>query len=259
ADGGGVSIAEMYDLVILKEDEYGNWKFHQVYEDWFSVPLLGKQKRASITIDEPGNYIISLNKTAGVGVLSGSGLEIEGDTLFDYNNPTSVSGEKRGNMLTDINNFGDNLGQDEFDEHNTTVTKITFDGQEYLVPSNGILTVEGEHGTLTVEPTGEYTYALKEGALPAYGTKESFGYTITNAETGDSSTANLEINLVQTPSNVLPATNETLWLAPEAQEITIPPADELSSKSWSEVAGLGLGIADVDAVIIENGMDIHVG
>src|SRR5699024_2364006 len=63
ADGGGVSIAEMYDLVILKEDEYGNWKFHQVYEDWFSVPLLGKQKRASITIDEPGNYIISLNKT----------------------------------------------------------------------------------------------------------------------------------------------------------------------------------------------------
>src|SRR5699024_3755106 len=28
---------------------------------------------------------------------------------------------------------------------------------------------------------------------------------------------------------------------------------------WSEVAGLGLGIADVDAVIIENGMDIHVG
>src|SRR5699024_7113614 len=95
--------------------------------------------------------------------------------------------------------------------------------------------------------------------LPAYGTKESFGYTITNAETGDSSTANLEINLVQTPSNVLPATNETLWLAPEAQEITIPPADELSSKSWSEVAGLGLGIADVDAVIIEHGMDIHVG
>src|SRR5699024_3850002 len=155
ADGGGVSIAEMYDLVILKEDEYGNWKFHQVYEDWFSVPLLGKQKRASITIDEPGNYLISLNKTAGVGVLSGSGLEVEGDTLYDYNNPTSLSGEKSGNVLTDVNNLDGDLGRDVFDEHNTTVTTITFDGQEYEIPSNGILNVEGEYGTLTIDPAGD--------------------------------------------------------------------------------------------------------
>jgi len=259
ADGGGISIGQVFDLVVLKEDEYGNWKFYQVYEDWFTIPFLGYRQEESITLNDPGNYAVFLSGKAGVGVLAGAGLEVIGDTVFDYNNPESVSGEISGNVLTDVNNFGSEFGQDIYDKENTTVTKVTFDGVEYDVPSNGILTIDAEHGTLTIDPTGKYTYEVKDGALPAYGTTEKFTYTITNGVTGDSSSADLTIELVQNPSNVLPSANDTLWLDPATEEIPIDDGDKLSSKSWSEIAGVGLGIADVSAVIIENGMDITVG
>lgn len=262
AGGGGISIADFYDLVVFKEDAYGNTKYYDYYDDWFAVPFLGMTKEGSITINEPGNYHIMLVAKGGVKAIGGTELKVIKDTVIDYNDYESASGRKQGNMMTDPNFLGENdeLGEDIFVSEDTTVTSVTYDGVSYDVPSNKSVSIEAEHGTLKVWADGEYSYTLREGAEPEFGDTERFEYTITNEKTKESSTAELNISLVQTPSSLIPNTTETLFLAPEAEKIDIPDDMVLSKKTWGSVAGIGLGpVADVGLITVENGLEITVG
>ncbi|WP_286638507.1 BapA/Bap/LapF family large adhesin [Thiopseudomonas alkaliphila] len=259
-EGGGVSIGDTYDLIIFKEDAYGNTKFYDVYDSWFTVPFLGMTKNGEITITEPGKYHIMLSAKAGVKVIGGATLKVTKDTVVDYNNYESVSGVKKGNVITDL----DVSGKDQVDApDDTRITKITYKDDkgthEVDVPAVGSTVIELTHGTLTVSAKGNYTYKLNEGANPEFGEKEEITYTLTNSKTGDSSDAKLTINLVDKPSNLVP--DSTVWLdmKPEAKEIDIPAKDQLSSKSWANILGVGLGIADIGLIAIENGLEIKVG
>ncbi|WP_425272067.1 BapA/Bap/LapF family large adhesin [Psychrobacter pasteurii] len=260
AGGGGVSIGDTYNLIIYKEDAYGNTKFYDVYDDWFTVPLLGQTKTGEISITEPGKYHIMLSAKAGVKVIGGTRLEVRKDTVMDYNEYESVSGVHQGNVITDL----DLSGKDQIDEpDNTRITKITYENDkgthEVDVPAVGSTVIQLAHGTLTMSAKGNYTYKLNEGANPKFGAQEKVTYTITNSKTGDSSSADLTINLVDKPSNLVP--DSTVWLdmKPEAKEIDIPAKDKLSSKTWADILGVGLGIADIGLIAIENGLEIKVG
>lgn len=65
---------------------------------------------------------------------------------------------------------------------------------------NGILVIEGEYGTLTIEPDGSYTYALHNDNAEVNALKdnetltEAFTYTLTDTD-GDSDTATLTITI----------------------------------------------------------------
>src|SRR5699024_3655759 len=260
ADGGGVSIGDTYDLIIYKEDAYGNTKFYDVYDDWFTVPFLGFRQTGEISITEPGKYHIMLSAKAGVKVIGGAGLEVTKDTVIDYNEYQSVSGVQKGNVITDP----DVSGKDQIDEpDNTRITKITYQDaggtHEVDIPAVGSTVIQLTYGTLTISAKGNYTYKLNEGANPQFGEQEKVTYTITNSNTGDSSSADLTINLVDKPSNIVP--DSTVWLdmKPEAKEIDIPAKDQLSSKTWADIASVGLGIADIGLIAIENGLEINVG
>ncbi|HZJ93284.1 MAG TPA: Ig-like domain-containing protein, partial [Thiopseudomonas sp.] len=260
ADGGGVSIGDTYDLIIYKEDAYGNQKFYDVYDSWFTVPFLGMTKNGEISITEPGNYHIMLSAKAGVKVIGGAGLEVTKDTVVDYNDYQGVSGVHKGNVITDL----DVSGKDQIDEPSQTrITKITYKDTEGThevdVPAVGSTVIQLTNGTLTISAQGNYTYKLDEGATPEFGAQEEVTYTITNSNTGDSSSAKLTINLVDKPSNLVP--DSTVWLdmKPEATEIAIPAKDQLSSKTWADIVGVGLGIADIGLIAIENGLEINVG
>ena len=263
AGGGGISIADFYDLVVFKEDAYGNTKYYDYYDDWFAVPFLGMTKEGSITINEPGNYHIMLVAKGGVKAIGGTELKVIKDTVIDYNDYESASGRKQGNMMTDPNFLGENdeLGEDIFVSEDTTVTSVTYDGVSYDVPSNKSISIEAEHGILKVFADGSYNYTLKEGAEPSFGDTERFEYTITNEKTKESSTAELNISLVQTPSTLVPDTTEILHLAPKAELIEVPSDMALKgTTTWGSVAGIGLGpVADVGLITVENGLEITVG
>ncbi|NLZ77909.1 MAG: type I secretion C-terminal target domain-containing protein, partial [Gammaproteobacteria bacterium] len=251
---------DTYDLIIYKEDAYGNTKFYDVYDNWFTVPFLGMTKNGEITITEPGTYQIMLSSKAGVKVIGGAGLKVTKDTVIDYNEYQSVSGVKKGNVITDL----DVSGKDQVDApDDTRITKITYeDGKgthEVDVPAVGSTVIQLTHGTLTVSAKGNYTYKLNEGANPEFGEQEEVTYTITNSNTGDSSSANLTINLVDKPSNLVPDSTVLLDMKPEAIAKDIPEKDKLTSKTWADIASVGLGIADIGLIAIENGMDINVG
>lgn len=266
AGGGGVSIGDTYNLVIFQKDPFGNIKFYDVYEDWFIVPFLGMTQTEQInTISEPGTYYIMLQSKAGVKVIGGAELEVRGDEVTDKRSGEyeSVSGQIRGNVITDFDAKGiDNID----DPHNTKVTKIIYTDSadsrhEVDVPTFGNKTIQLEYGKLTISADGSYTYRLDEGARPEFGYEEKVEYTITNSNTGDSSSADLTIKLLDKPSAQTPGETVFLNLAPEANEITVPNNMVLAERTtWGDVAGVGLGpVADVGAIVIDNGLEITVG
>src|SRR5690606_3118119 len=65
---------------------------------------------------------------------------------------------------------------------------------------NGILVIEGEYGTLTIEPDGSYSYALNNDNAEVNALKtgetliDEFSYTLTDID-GDSDTATLTITI----------------------------------------------------------------
>ncbi len=92
----------------------------------------------------------------------------------------SESNTATGNVLAN-----DDQGQDG----NGVVTIVTFEGQDYAVPENGTVTVQGNYGTLVLESNGDYSYQAND--LNSDET-DLFSYTMRDAD-GDTSTANLSI------------------------------------------------------------------
>ena len=258
ADGGGISIGEAHDLVVLKQDQWGNWNVVQMHKDWFVIGFLGEIKNGAISIEEPGNYKVYLSKTNGVGVLSGSGLEIIDDKVFDNTNIIEMSGAVSGNVLTDINNHDDQIGtisgQDIYNE-NVVIDSIQFGNESYSIDQSVETSLQGLYGTLVIYPDGNYTYTLDEGALPELGTVETFSYTLKDQLTGQTSTADLNI-ILNTESKDLDPVIQTLTV--NTQPVMVPVETPLEDSSQVNVASVGLGIADIKVATIEKGMEINV-
>lgn len=258
ADGGGISIGEAHDLVVLKEDEWGNWNVVQMHKDWFVIGFLGEIKNGAISIDEPGNYKVYLAKTNGIGVLSGSGLEIIGDKVFDNTEIVEMSGAVSGNILTDINNHDEQIGtisgQDIYSD-TVIIESIQFGAESYSVDQSVETSIQGLYGKLVIMPNGEYTYTLDEGVLPTLGTVETFSYTLKDQLNGNTSSADLNI-ILNTKSTDLDPILQTLTV--DTQPVVVPVETPLADSSQVNVASIGLGIADVKVVTIETGMEINV-
>ena len=65
---------------------------------------------------------------------------------------------------TIILNGGPGAADDLSEDTLNTVTKVTFEGTDYVVPAGGSATVNGDYGTLVINSDGSYTYTL----LPQY-------------------------------------------------------------------------------------------
>lgn len=81
----------------------------------------------------------------------------------DWNNFDTNAGTTSGNVVTGLNG---GAGADDTlskDGHNT-VTKITFKGVDYPVPTSGEATVNGDYGVLKIKADGSYTYTLYTGS-----------------------------------------------------------------------------------------------
>ncbi|PRB82896.1 VCBS domain-containing protein [Pseudomonas sp. MYb185] len=102
-----------------------------------------------------------------------------------------------GNLITDPG-----AGEDEIGADITTVTNVSSNNEPGNTASNagGTLVIDGEYGTLTILPNGDYTYelhdsakvnALKDGDTP----QDVFTYTITDSDgDADSTTLTITIN-----------------------------------------------------------------
>ena len=105
-----------------------------------------------------------------------------------------------GNILAN-----DDLGDGDFNQH-----RWSFDGG-VLDADTGLVTVAGAHGTLVVEPDGDYTYT-PHGTT---GGQDSFSYTLTDAD-GDSDSALLNVSVALTVNDQTGGDTATATLAASA-------------------------------------------
>ena len=159
--GGGVDIAKTYSMAVYKLDE-STGQYVQVHfeKNWFNVPLLGGRSDPLTLKFGEGDYKAVLLTAGGVGVLSGNGLYVDYDKIYDYNSPSSFMGQIAGDATPDAS---------------TVILKVG----ETLVTSGSSMTYQGKYGQLTIDANGEYTYSVNNNASdpnwqPPYGEVDSF-------------------------------------------------------------------------------------
>ena len=103
------------------------------------------------------------------------------DDFYDTDEDTPLN----GNVLDN-----DSTGYDE----GATVTKISFNGNTYDVPSSGQAPVNGQYGVLKIAANGSYTYTSYNSAT---GT-DQFTYTMRDYDT-DTDTAPINNNRLPVP------------------------------------------------------------
>ena len=109
----------------------------------------------------------------------------------DHNSfDSDVTNTVTGNVVTGLNG-GAGAADDLSEDDGNSVTAITFNGTTVAVPASGNVTIDGDHGQLTIASDGSYTYVLNAGTTGD--TSDSFTYTLTDGD-GDSSTAVLLID-----------------------------------------------------------------
>jgi large repetitive protein len=108
--------------------------------------------------------------------------------VADTNSVPANQNSTSGNVITN-----DSSGRDG----GATVTKVTFGGVDYPVPSTGTVQIIGTHGTLVIGANGAYTYTKNANAQGV----DTFGYTIRDTD-GDTSSSTLAITV--TPTDATP-------------------------------------------------------
>ncbi|SLJ85272.1 BapA/Bap/LapF family large adhesin [Psychrobacter sp. DAB_AL43B] len=159
--GGGVDIAKTYSMAVYKLDE-NTGQYVQVHfeKNWFNVPFLGgKSDPLTLQFGE-GDYKAVLLTAGGLGLLSGNGLYVDRDTIYDYNIPSKFTGQIEGDATPDAG---------------TVILKV---GEE-SVTSGAPVTYQGKYGQLTIDANGEYTYSVDNNSnnptwKPPYGEVDSF-------------------------------------------------------------------------------------
>lgn len=178
---GGVEIAKTYSMAVYKLNE-DTGQYEQVHfeKNWFNAPLLGGRSDPLTLQFGEGDYKAVLLTAGGVGVLSGNGLYVDHDTIYDYDQPSKFTGEITGDATPDVG---------------TVILKV---GEE-AVTSNTPMTYQGKYGQLTIDANGEYTYSVNNNASdpnwqPPYGEVDSFRL-VTKDANGNAAVETLNIKI----------------------------------------------------------------
>ncbi|MCO8044257.1 Ig-like domain-containing protein [Acinetobacter bohemicus] len=141
---GGVALGVGYDLFIYKLDPAtGNYNQVHVQKDWFMAAFLGgKSEQLTLQFGE-GEYKALLQSSGGLGLLTGAGLYVDHETVYDYGSPTKFTGTVEG---------------DATPEDSTILLKV--DGEDLKVGKETV--IQGEYGTLVISSDGTYTYTVEK-------------------------------------------------------------------------------------------------
>ncbi|SPL72183.1 hypothetical protein KPC_3361 [Acinetobacter stercoris] len=190
---GGVTLGSTYDMYIYKLDPAtGNYIQVHHEADWFLAVLGGKSKPLTLEFGE-GSYKAILQSKGGLSLLTGAGLYVDHDTIYDYNQPTKYTGQVSGDATADAD---------------TVLLKVKAEGKvDQVVEPGKPAVINGKYGTLIINADGSYTYTVSKPAnapadwKPPYGQVDQFQL-VTQDKNGKSIVETLNIKIgIHTASN----------------------------------------------------------
>ncbi|WP_040342841.1 BapA/Bap/LapF family large adhesin [Brenneria sp. EniD312] len=211
---GGVSVLSGFDLYVYKfnaaTQQYDQYR---VVEDWLTVVALGASSSELTLTLQGGQYLFLLDTAYGISALTGYTLNILEDHVYTVE---TVSASTSGNVMEDDTAPAD------------SVIGVV---NGVAIAAEGITSVTGAYGVLTIDAQGNYTYTLNAGVgADSITAPDSFVYTVT-APDGESDSGTLNINLVSRP---LTAVEDSVTLAATAvQEETSYSDSDAGSVTWS--------------------------
>ncbi|MCO8043667.1 Ig-like domain-containing protein [Acinetobacter bohemicus] len=179
---GGVALGVGYDLFIYKLDpETGNYNQVHLEKDWFwAVVLGGKSDPLTLQFGE-GTYKAFMQSKGGLGLLTGAGIYVDHEKVYDYDEPSKFEGEVAGDATA---------------EDSTILLKV----EDQDVALGEVTIVQGYYGKLIINADGTYTYTVEKPAnapadwKPPYGKVDSFQLVMQDAN-GKTIIKNLNIQL----------------------------------------------------------------
>ncbi|WP_376746317.1 BapA/Bap/LapF family large adhesin, partial [Acinetobacter schindleri] len=251
ANAGGLTVGTM-DLFMYKRNATtGEWELRESIEDWYTVVLGGAASAITRTFDE-GEWLLVLGNGEGLSLATGYTMLFTGDVVNDFNNPVAITGTSVGNVITDTD-YQNGTDQVPEDSLITSINGTTLN-------TTGVTTIQGQYGTLTIQPDGTYSYSANAN-FREYGETDSFTYVIT-APDGKTVTAELNIELVRIPSNEDVIIDDTVTLTVQPLE-TVLTGNQITIEDATAINLLNLGVAGnvLSASIIgtEGVMDFTVG
>ncbi|MDT0513189.1 MULTISPECIES: VCBS domain-containing protein, partial [unclassified Halomonas] len=141
--------------------------------------------------------------TFTVTVTDRDGDSKSGDLSIKIVDDTPVAKDDANGIAEDVSSVAGNVvTNDVAGADGATVTGITSTNMasNTATNTNGVLEIEGQYGTLTIEADGSYSYALDnsnldvQGLTPGESLDEVFNYTLTDGD-GDEASANLTITI----------------------------------------------------------------
>ncbi|MBJ7224165.1 MULTISPECIES: BapA/Bap/LapF family large adhesin, partial [unclassified Brenneria] len=213
ASVGGVSLLSGFDLYVYKfNDATQQYDQYRVVEHWLKVPLLGgSSDELTLTLDG-GKYLFLLDTAYGVSALTKYTLHILEDHIYTVE---TVGASTSGNVM-----------EDDTAPTGSSITMVN----GVAVASDGITSITGEYGVLTIDAHGNYTYTLNTGVgADGITAPDSFVYTLTSPD-GESDMGTLNVNLTSAP---LTAVDDSVTLTAMAvqEEMTYSDSDA-GSVSW---------------------------
>jgi VCBS repeat-containing protein len=214
---------DTFSAKVYQQNEDGTWALVEPLT--FTISTSGNHEYThTFNLDE-GEYRISFNVDDGT---SGGGAAGKASATIDVNSDLYFYGDVTYQPATGDILFNDTLGDGDWSNHDWA-----FAGG--VEGSDGSVTVDGQYGTLVVEPDGDYTYTPDGSG----GGTDTFTYTLTDVD-GDSDTASLSIQVDYTVDG------DSSSYAPMA--MTMDAADdggpEVLAAGFSEIDDDGEALAD---------------
>ena len=235
ADAGGVTVGTMNLFMYKLNESTGEYELKEKIDNWYLVVLGGVSETISRSLDE-GEWLIVLGNGQGLSAVTGYTLRFESDAVRDFNNPEAVTGTINGNVITDQDYQN---GTDVVPE-GSKISGVTHGENTINQFTDGIATIKGEYGTLTISENGQYTYTV-DPLFRDYGEVDRFVYEVT-APNGEKRTAELNIELVRvaTDENAIIDNTVLLDVTPDLTETT---GEALGISNAVALNLLDLGIA----------------
>ncbi|PWD90274.1 hypothetical protein DC081_07480 [Ignatzschineria cameli] len=221
---GGVTVGVGYDLHIYKLDpETGNYVQVHVEESWFWTVLLGgRSDQLTLQFGE-GEYKAFLQSKGGLGLLTGAGIYVDHEKVYDYGQPAKYSGSVTGDAVKDSE---------------TILLKV----DDQVVEPGKATVVMGEYGKLVINSDGTYTYTVvkpkdaPEDWKPPYGAFDSFRLVTqdTNGKTiVDSLNIKIGLHTADDDFNDIAVAEENVKSEIEIEDTKAGKSDEAKVKNFT--------------------------
>ena len=194
---------------------------------------------------DPNSSDEDITLTFGIDVYDSSGDMTETTIRVRVKDDGSVASDDEVTASADAAVTGNVLDNDDLGIEGANVSSIAFGETIHEIAEDGSVTIDGNHGTLTINSDGTYSYTANADSV---GGTDVFAYA-THDSDGDFSTANLSINVIGASAVITAADGADNFIFQAIQDAAVEIEGFDTAEDTVDLSALIEGADDVSDAI----------